>query len=265
MAITITQGPLPADGSLVDPSIFLAAWINGTTVVNLPGGAFVGGSLQFVVSSTDVPALAERTVGLLWFARGEGRLYKWDRPDLPSGLTYSNADWIPLSDRRMLWGRAATDVALGAPVVFAAPSAASNSDFVTTTAGTVGEAPPCRPIWAFTTGSGVSGGLNPQANRVSEANFIAYETALSGTLFRAVELGFITALMGSGETGTAGVACIDDTRFWGYVRRDPTAGSLCAFMPIAECTDSSATNPGTVWLRPVFKHVAPMIGTASTV
>lgn len=264
MALSITQGPLPADGSMVDPAVFIAAWINNSTVAGLPLGAFTGGSLQFVVSQTNPPPTTERFVGLLWFERGAGRLYKWDKPDLPTGLTYSTADWIPLSERRMLWGRAVTDVPLGAPVVFATQSAASNADFITTASSPSENAFP-RVIWAFSTGSGVSGGLNVYANRIPAANFVAYETALSGTLFRAVEMGFVTALVGSGETGKSGVVCIDDTRLWGYVMRDPTAGSLSPFMPIAESIDSSATNPGDTWLRPVFKHVSPFIGTSAAV
>lgn len=266
MSLILNQGPLPNDNTVVDPFTFLENWINNTTVAGLPSGAFSGGTLQFVYSQTNPPALAERFLGMFWFARGEGRLYKWDAPDLPSGLTYSTRDWVPLSDRRVVWARAVTNVPLGAPVAFASPSAASNMDILTysASANNSEDALP-RPIWALSTFSGGSGQSNASSNFISETNFIAYETALSGTLFRAVELGFVTALEASGESGNQGALCWDDTRPYGYRRIDPTAGSNCAFMPIAEACDSSATNPGTPWLRVVYKHAAPMIGTAATV
>jgi hypothetical protein len=270
MPLTITQGPLPSDNTQVDPSTFVATWINNTTVVGLPSGAFAGGTLQFVYSQTNAPASAERFVGMLWFQRGNGRLWKWDKPDLPSGLTYSDANWIQMNDARMLWGRAINPVPAGAPVSF--PTGASSASYPSRTTPLTysgayganiapGEDNFARPIWGMFSFSASSGGTECW----DEVTFLAYETAATDGLFRMIEAGFATALLPSGETGRSGVCVIDEFRPWGYRMVEATCGSRCQFMPVAEAVDSSATAPGTAWLRTVFKHIGPFIGTSATV
>lgn len=64
-------------------------------------------ALSFVVSSTEPPATSSRTIATLWFARGEGRLRKWDNSwaiSAPSGPTDS-AFWVAISDRREMVAR----------------------------------------------------------------------------------------------------------------------------------------------------------------
>lgn len=264
MALDVVQGTLPYDQEKVDPAAFLEAWINGTRVWNLPAGAFKGGTIQFVVSTTEAPPLAERFAGLLWFARGEGRLYIWDKPDAPSALTFSDVNWICLSDRRELWCWCAEGtIPLGAPCKFLETNNTVATDLITNSDQSVrsNNDPYPRPLWRVHSASNGSGATNT----LSDVCFVARETGQSGGLFRVVELGICNILCSSGETGNQGAMVVDETRPGMWWRRDPTCGSLCPLMAMAECLDSSATAPAGEWLRPVFKHQAPLLGIASTV
>ena len=73
----VNPGPLPQDGEHVDSSAFIEAFVNGTTVGDIPSSAF-NTDFSFVASQTDVPATKR---GLLWFQRGAGRLWFFDTPD----------------------------------------------------------------------------------------------------------------------------------------------------------------------------------------
>jgi hypothetical protein len=256
--MNITQGPLPPDGSIVDPGVFLEAWIAGTQVYDLPAGAFKGGQLQFVWSQSEAPALADRYIGLLWFKRGEGRLYQWDSPDLPSNPTFSDVGWIALSDRREIWCRAACPVALGAPCSFLYTNYSGAADLIHNPATVDQEANP-RPIWSVHSHSSPSGA----SNTLSEMVLVALDTAPTGTLFKCVELGFVDAIFGSGVTGAGGVAGLHETSRGWFLRDDPTCGTFVRYMPIAQTLDSSASSPASEWLRPIYKHSMPIIGLAA--
>lgn len=258
----VQQGPLPYDNSVVDPSTFLEAWIAGTTVWDFGPETFVGGTLQFVISQTEAPAASIRHQGMLWFKRGEGRLYMWDKPDLPSGLTFSDTDWVAVSDRREMWVYVIGNAPKGAPLTFRdQPATATQTEtagFITATSQQGPFDNPVRPIWVMDTASNGSGATN----KFTEVIFIAMDTATSGTLIRAVELGFCDGLFISGATGAAGAVVIDDNVPGWFGRIDPTCGSACRYMPIAECGQSYA-DPVTEGTRRIFKHMMPLIGIGS--
>lgn len=251
MALQITQGTLPADGAEVDPATFLETWIGGVNVWNFPPGVFKGGTLQFVWCQSEAPRADERFAGLLWFKRGEGRLYMWDQPDLPSTLTFADAGWVALSDRKELWCYAREPIPYGAPVhlsTYQECYVTSDDQYMT------GECNP-RPIWVVD-----RYGSTTASNYVQPLNWVAMESADSGTLFRVCDLGFCDILCPSGESGNHGTMVLDEKDIGAWHRIDPTAGSACRYMPLAQTVDSSATDPGAEWVRPVFKHQMPFIG-----
>jgi hypothetical protein len=285
--LTINQGPLPNDGETVDPSVFLEAWIAGTTVFGLPAGAFTGGTLQFVISATDAPATNERRVGLLWFARGEGRLYTWDQPDITGrvpfppfpgdlssvpvpGSSYSGVrGWISLSDRRDIWVRTVRHPCpVGAPLTFVANSVASNFNhhMLTGTDATDGQIRgpdrPERPIWACYPLTANSDGSCPP---LAEIIFVARDSAGTNGILRAVEHGFCQVRCSSAMTGAGGwlrlaggvanVGFIDGFSVLG------TAASEISGMVTGFFSDSSATVATTQWLRGAYKVAVAPIGT----
>jgi len=108
MAIQITPGPLPADGARIKIEEALTAFVQGTTITNFGAEEFEGEPIDFVISQTDAPSTDSRTRGTLWFARGEGKLYKWTPEPVDSGNYFpsepgtnqSEFQWMAMSDRR---------------------------------------------------------------------------------------------------------------------------------------------------------------------
>lgn len=256
----ISQGPLPNDGEAVDPATFLEAWISGTTVVDLQSPAFSGGALQFVYSQTEPPNLGERFVGMLWFKRGEGRLYMWDQPDLPSGLTFSDKNWIALSDRKEVWCMACAEIELGMPLSFMYTTASGyGGPLLTNDDQTINEDPFARPIWLVTTHSHGSGATNV----LGPAVWVAMETASSGTLFRACELGICWGLYD--QSAVSGVGVVDERYPGLFYQTDPSCGSQCPIMPVTEILSGESVAAGLGHLERTFLHISPLIATNTTV
>lgn len=99
MTLEITPGPIPKDGTkLPDPETVLTQFVERTKVANFGHDEFTGvaagnttddgtelhGASPYVVSQTEPPRLKKR--GMLWFHRGEGRLYLWQTA-MPSGAS----------------------------------------------------------------------------------------------------------------------------------------------------------------------------------
>lgn len=222
----IIQGPLPNDYESVNPSTFLAAWINGTTVYELGPAEFKGGTLQFVVSSTDPPALADRFPGMLWFKRGEGRLFIWDYTDDPCGPSSANTNdvnWMSLSDRRDIWIQT---VDAGPPGSIFFPAATPSGPYFHTLNPTGMSSATFDPYMGrvlFTAGlfatSSTATGIRGQ--RTTAVQWINLDTAISGGKCRAVEWGFCDIYVGCGATSTYGPLTWDvmatDVR-WGIPR-----------------------------------------------
>lgn len=270
MALTITQGPLPDNGTRVDPSSFLEDWISQTLVFGLDAGSFKGGTLNFIASSTDPPSIAERNRGLMWFKRGEGRLFVYDDPCSPSNAAADLTNFISISDRRDIWVKALDpESVIPGQNLQIAQSGVSLTEIKPSFAGGFPEHPPFRVHWAVTAfnSRGHTGNDNNTSNnRLTEMCFVALESAGSGTLFRAVEAGFCNVYMACGETGIAGPLLVNENESetqW-YIREEPHTqfGSTTGNMYLAFATDSSATNPLTAWTRPAFKFPLPPIGTS---
>lgn len=281
MALAITQGPLPDDGSSVDPSTFLEAWINGSVIDDLNTENFAAGNegINFVLSQTDPPASSTRTQGMFWFERGEGRLWVWDPLDAPSQLTqaadvaryHGGNDWMSLSRGRQMWVVAAKDIPKGA---VCALNQALNQVVITTYSGSThaffadenerrGHAPhPGRQYWFVTDQPATQSGTA----FVTEFSVIALETAASGVLFRAQEFGWCEVLCHSGTTGSAAYGYITDSGvsessfvYPGAIHTQSTNPGRMFFVTL---TESMATNPTDVWLRKAFKQQFPAWGIA---
>jgi hypothetical protein len=257
----ITQGPLPADGTRIDPSVELEAWISGSEIFDLGVDAFKGGTLQFIYSTTDAPATDVRHVGMLWFKRGEGRLYIWDQPD-PLGVITTTKDWICLSDRREIWVRnCGVNVApKGTPLTYLQ---------TTTDAPLFYQAvvdpndPDCgyRLVWPTWPYNGDSSNTLPHC---AEWVMIASESADSGVVLRAVEQGFCWARMEASDSGAAGFLRVNQTP------TDPawpvdgfstilTAQSEVAGVVMGYMCDAPGALPSDQ-LRYVFKYPLAVIG-----
>lgn len=97
MALIVVPGPLPDDGTRIHVDRTLDAFINGTNVRNFGPNEFAGNEdVNFVVSQTDAPATSMRSIGMLWFKRGEGVLYFWDAQNASESI----AEWVALSNRK---------------------------------------------------------------------------------------------------------------------------------------------------------------------
>lgn len=267
MALIISQGPLPQDGDTVDPSTFLEAWISGTTITNFPVGAFTGGELQFVVSSTDPPATSERTLGMLWFQRGEGILFIYD-----PASSASRADWMAICGRRDLWFRPDLNVegtVPGTPLGLATSTPhtlGSPDSFIlageSQAAGNF--APRWRPIWLARPFTEDAAGVS-EAGYPSEFCLIALETAESFTgVYRGAELGFCDVRVASGYTGAGGFVGLVTTAA-ADVFDNFNANSQSPVTEVAGTTlygilcDSSATVSTSAWTRRAFKLICPPI------
>lgn len=268
MTLSVVQGPLPQNGQTVDPSSFLSSWISNTYVYGLGAGAFKGGSLTFIYSQTDAPPLQDRMRGTLWYARGEGRLYLWDQNNSPSGVSSAAANvvnWLSLSDRKDIWVNSFDDCPPGTPLHFTASGVSLGGEHnFTHGAANIGEGErTTRVQWAVTKlskfGNGTIFALN---HELPEVIFIARDSALSqasGYMIRACELGFTDFYMSCDATGSAGMLVLgaqaSETQ-WAkravdYPLLGPSDNSEA--LMIGFCTDSSASNPRSLWTRPGFK------------
>jgi hypothetical protein len=255
MPLTVIQGPLPFDGEVIHPDVDLENWINQSEIFGLTLGAFIDTPLNtrvFSVATTEPPPTQDRLPGVLWFKRGEGRLYKWDKPDTPSGLTFADANWISISDRRDMFVRAAHAIGAGSLVQF--HSSPSEVEMLMTMTeqgafvkyGTRWIYPVAHP------GSGVS-------NRLQGVFFVALDAGNSGALIRVCDWGFCDVLAGSGDTGSAGAFCQRDhasLAYFGFSIGPTQATSLNrAFIGIT--TSSSQTVTTDLFARPFFKFISP--------
>lgn len=262
MALTIVQGPLPDNFTPVDPSYFLEAWIAGTTVFQLGPGAFKGGQLQFVVSASVAPDLNHRTPGMLWFKRGNGRLYIWDWYEQPSSISNGSAavvDWLSISDRKDIWGRAVESMPLGTPFYWAA-GATNVTHFFSATGESMAWDPFFgRIMWTLSAFGGNIQSTGIKTGMCSPMNFVALDTTASGVPVRFCELGFVPMWMASGTTGAGGPLNINfiasNTQFGRVMEYTmPTINSLVGkWAYCGHAVESTATSPGAPYLRTVFK------------
>jgi len=108
MALEITPGPLPADGTRINVQTVLSAFVKGTYIGGFDYENF-GGPLSFVKSSTEAPATEYRTAATLWFERGTGRTLQWRTDVCESGVTalseVAAGYWKCISDTRDVGAR----------------------------------------------------------------------------------------------------------------------------------------------------------------
>jgi hypothetical protein len=212
----VVQGVLPENGAAIDPSTFLEAWIASTQVFELGPEAFKG-SLQFILSQTDPPSMAQRQYSTLWFKRGEGRLYVWDYNDQPLGPTETglNADrlnWLSISDRRDIWGQAVEAMPAGTPFYYAYSTNASGFGYnlVTSTGVSLGwDGDQSRILWNLSAMCGPNGTTGLHDAMAQGVMFVALETTVSGGRARFCEHGFCSVYMASGESNVAGPLRVD--------------------------------------------------------
>ena len=120
MALIVTPGPVPQDGTRIRIAEEMTAFVQGTDITGFGKDNFVDAPIDFVISATDPPATDSRTRGTFWFARGEGTLYNWQAEPIQSGnfspseagSNVSQAHWISVSNRKEImvksrWGWAA--------------------------------------------------------------------------------------------------------------------------------------------------------------
>ncbi len=107
--LIITPGPVPADGTRIKIAEEMTAFVQGTNITSFGNDEFAGAPIDFVISATDPPATSARTRATLWFARGEGKLYRWTlepqksafwSPSEAASNTGSEGHWLSLSNRR---------------------------------------------------------------------------------------------------------------------------------------------------------------------
>ena len=260
--LTVVQGALPNNHTSVDPSTFLETWISQTQVFGLGPGAFKGGTLQFVISSSDPPDLNTRHPGMLWFKRGEGRLYVWDYNDLPSGVSDASTsvvDWLSLSDRRDIWGRAVESMPKGTPFYWAAGATNVTHFFSATGASMAWDPYFGRIMWTLSAFGGNIQSTGIKTGMCSAMNFVALDTTVSGTPVRFCELGFVQMWMASGTTGAGGPLNINfiasNTQFGRIMEYTlPTINSLVGkWAYCGHVIESTATAPAAEFLRTVFK------------
>ena len=88
--------------------------VNNTSISNLEKEQFVNTWAPFITSTTDAPASSTRVPGMLWFKRGEGRLYMWQTqlPIVSAGNVGTfffegecGAAWQCISDRKEIYAR----------------------------------------------------------------------------------------------------------------------------------------------------------------
>jgi hypothetical protein len=264
MALGIDSGTLPVDGTSVDPAAFLETWISSVNIYNFGAAQFKGAPLNFVYTSTDPPALADRQPGMLWFKRGEGRLYVWDysdAPSAPSSANTSDINWMSLSDRRDIWLQSVEAVPPGTPMYVAATPSGTLFNMTTSTGESLGWDPYfARVLFTVSAFAASSSATGIVSNQTTGLVFVPLETTYSGGKFRACEFGFCDALMGSGVTNAAGPVA------WSSIalttdRFDIRSYSLPAINSTTEkwsfigqaIADATAYTTGAPYLRSIFK------------
>lgn len=119
----VSIGPIPKDGTGIIPERDIDAMVNGTNLDQFTQENFANTWAPFILSQTDAPASNIRRPGLLWFKRGEGRLYQW-QTQLPvvsagtlGGYLFEGEPgeaWICLSDRKEIYARVWNDGSISA-------------------------------------------------------------------------------------------------------------------------------------------------------
>lgn len=108
MALIISPGVPPEDNARIQIENDLSSFIRGTDITNFGAAEFAGEPIDFVSAATDPPATDIRSRGTLWFARGEGVLYKWTPEPIRSelfapseaGTNVSQFQWVAMSERK---------------------------------------------------------------------------------------------------------------------------------------------------------------------
>jgi len=85
VALKITAGPLPDDGTRIKVEDILESYVEGTALADI--GLSALSNVTLVFSATDPPATSTRDRTTLWFERGRGRLQKWTIIPTPSDAT----------------------------------------------------------------------------------------------------------------------------------------------------------------------------------
>lgn len=207
MALIVTPGPLPADGERAKIDDFLTSFVQGTTFTNFGAAEFSDAPIGFMISQTDAPATSVRGRGTVWFARGEGVLYKWTPEPVKSnlfspseaGVNTSEAQWVAISNRKEAmvkcrWGWAADEVIR---------MNTANSEWKFEISERVDDEPRHTLVMAST--AGTDGGLN-LGFAFDEARFqghhmhidptmIATKAAVDGSYEVVVECGFTRCLV----------------------------------------------------------------------
>lgn len=265
MAFTVVQGTLPDNHTSVDPSSFLETWISQTQVFGLPAGAFKGGSLQFVVSSTDPPPIEERTPGMLWFKRGDGHLYVWDQNDLPSSASNAASavvNWLSISDRRDLWARPVESMAAGS-LFYWTVGATNVMHFKSATGASLAWDPFfSRIMWDLSVmGGAPTAPTTYKVGTVPPMFFVALDTTTSGVPARFCEWGFCDMVMDSGVTAAGGpiISRLQATALMPFGQvleyslpliNDQTV----KFMYIGHACDSAGTAAAPAYARKVYTY-----------
>lgn len=182
----VNPGPLPDDGEYVDSSAFIEAFVNGTTVGDLPSSAF-NVDFSFVASQTDQPATKR---GLLWFQRGAGRLWFFDDPD-SGNSRYTAVVPVSIAPTREILVQGAGPTRMGGMMGSRRETSTQLAQYYRD--GTNKQTRILQVDDAET-----------HYSRQSAARFLAQNSAPSGYPCRAVEWGYCTALMASGVSNTPG-------------------------------------------------------------
>lgn len=252
--LTVIHGPLPQDGDVIHPDVDLESWISQSEIFGLSLGAFVDTPLNsraFVFAGTEPPPTQDRIPGVLWFKRGEGRLYKWDRPDSPSTLTYADVNWVSISDRRDYFFRAAHAITAGQYLQFMESPSETQMLATMTEQGAFVK---YGARWIFPVSSPGSG----VTNSLLGVGFIALDAGNSGALVRCVDWGFCDILTASGDTGAAGILHVNENASLTHFAFTsvPSQATNLGRMPIAFSTTSTPSITSDFFLRPAFKFIS---------
>ena len=102
MALDVTPGPMPPDGTRLNVQADLDAFLEGTSIEGFNLDNFSDAGVAFIVSATEPPATAIRNRAVSWFKRGEGTLYHLlmftPREGPTSGVTQQR--WLAASGSR---------------------------------------------------------------------------------------------------------------------------------------------------------------------
>jgi hypothetical protein len=105
MTLEITPGTLRNEGPGFIPQTHFKGFIETTDVVNFGPEQFerdTNNAIHFIFSATDPPATNSRSRSLLWYRRGDGRMYAWDNAWQDTNASLSVGLWVAVSDRKDL-------------------------------------------------------------------------------------------------------------------------------------------------------------------